>query len=78
MRVISPHTPSVFSVSSVVIKNCSSLAACNKFYLVKLLRAAGGCLGINRRRRTRIPAKSSGELEIALTRRSPNGATQRD
>lgn len=31
--------------------------------MVKLLRAVGGCLGINRRRRTRIPAKNFGELE---------------
>lgn len=35
-------------------------------FLVKLVRAAGGCLGINRRRRTRIPAKSSGELEKSI------------
>ncbi len=34
-----------------------------QFYVVKLLRAFGGCLGINRRRRTRIPAISLGELE---------------
>jgi hypothetical protein len=31
--------------------------------MVKLLRAAGGCLGIKRRRRTRVPAKSFGEPE---------------
>lgn len=31
----------------------------------KLIRAIGGCLGIDRRRRTRIPAKSSGELVIS-------------
>lgn len=30
---------------------------------VKLVRAAGGCLGIERRRRTRKPAKSSGESD---------------
>ena len=29
----------------------------------KLLRVVGGCLGIDRRRRTRIPAKSHGEPE---------------
>lgn len=34
-----------------------------KDFVSKLLRAAGGCLGINRRRRTRQPAISSGELE---------------
>ena len=32
-------------------------------FVVKLLRAAGGCLGIRRRRRTRKPAISFGELE---------------
>ncbi len=32
-------------------------------FMVKLLRAAGGCLGINRRRRTCKPAKIFGELE---------------
>ena len=31
----------------------------------KLIRAIGGCLGIDRRRRTRILAKSSGELVIS-------------
>jgi hypothetical protein len=31
--------------------------------LFKLLRAIGGCLGIDRRRRTRIPAISLGELD---------------
>jgi hypothetical protein len=35
-------------------------------YLVKLVRAVGGCLGINRRRRTRIPAKSFGELDKSI------------
>ncbi len=29
----------------------------------KLLRVQGGCLGTKRRRRTRLPAKSAGELE---------------
>ena len=29
----------------------------------KLLRVRGGCLGTKRRRRTRLPAKSVGELE---------------
>jgi hypothetical protein len=38
----------------------------SKFFLVKLLRATGGCLGINRRRRTRKPAISSGELERSI------------
>ena len=33
---------------------------------VKLVRAAGGCLGIERRRRTYIPTKSSGELERSI------------
>ena len=42
---------------------------------VKLVRAAGGCLGIERRRRTRNLAKSSGESEEALTRKYPNGET---
>lgn len=37
-----------------------------KIFLVKLLRATGGCLGINRRRRTRKPAISSGELEKSI------------
>jgi hypothetical protein len=31
--------------------------------LDKLLRVRGGCLGTKRRRRTRLPAKSAGELE---------------
>jgi hypothetical protein len=34
--------------------------------MIKLLRAAGGCLGINRRRRTCKPAISSGELERSI------------
>jgi hypothetical protein len=34
--------------------------------LIKLLRAVGGCLGIDRRRRTRKPAISSGELERSI------------
>jgi hypothetical protein len=33
---------------------------------VKLLRATGGCLGINRRRRTWLPAISSGELDTSF------------
>jgi hypothetical protein len=32
--------------------NCSSFYNSEKIYVIKLLRAAGGCLGINRRRRT--------------------------
>ncbi len=44
--------------------------------MVKLLRAIGGCLGINRRRRTWLPAISLGELEYALIRGFPNGGTQ--
>ena len=31
--------------------------------MIKRKRAAGGCLGIDRRRRTRKPAKSFGELD---------------
>jgi len=46
--------------------------------VIKLLRAAGECLGIDRRRRTRKPAKSFGERENALNRRYPNGETRRD
>jgi hypothetical protein len=34
--------------------------------VVKLLRVYGGCLGIERRRRTRQPAKSPGELANEL------------
>ena len=34
--------------------------------MIKLLRAAGGCLGIERRRRTCKPAKISGELERSI------------
>lgn len=49
-----------------------------KFYVIKLLRAVGGCLGIERRRRTRKPAISSGESEKAVTRRFPNGGIQWD
>ena len=33
-----------------------------KFIIVKLIRAIGGCLGIDRRRRTCKSAKSFGEL----------------
>ena len=33
---------------------------------VKLVRAVGGCLGIDRRRRTRKPAKSLGELDRSI------------
>jgi len=33
---------------------------------VKLIRAVGGCLGIDRRRRTRQPAKSFGELDKSI------------
>jgi hypothetical protein len=32
-------------------------------FVIKLQRAVGGCLGIDRRRRTRKPAISFGELE---------------
>ena len=34
--------------------------------MVKLLRAHGGCLGIERRRRTWLAAKSSGELQASV------------
>ena len=34
--------------------------------MIKLLRAVDGCLGIVRRRRTRKPAISSGELEKSI------------
>ena len=51
-------------------------ASNSKNFRFKLLRAAGGCLGIKRRRRTRKPAKSLGELDKALTRGYPNGGTQ--
>ena len=34
-------------------------------YFGKLLRAYGGCLGTERRRRTRLPAISLGELEAS-------------
>jgi hypothetical protein len=30
-----------------------------------MIRAYGGCLGTKRRRRTRLPAKSFGELEVS-------------
>jgi len=33
---------------------------------VKVERAHGGCLGTKRRRRTRLPAKSYGELEASV------------
>ena len=33
---------------------------------VKLQRAHGGCLGIERRRRTRLPAISQGELDVSV------------
>ena len=45
--------------------------------MVKLLRAAGGCLGIDRRRRTCYLTKSFGELEGVMIRRYPNGGTRR-
>ena len=53
-------------------ESCATIVAHNysfdKFFLilVKRVRAAGGCLGIRRRRRTRIPAKSSGELDKSI------------
>jgi hypothetical protein len=34
--------------------------------MVKLLRAHGGCLGTRRRRRTRLTAKSHGELYASV------------
>ena len=37
-----------------------------KFYEVKLIRAYSGCLGIRRRWRTRLPAKSDGELDMSF------------
>ena len=36
-----------------------------KFYEVKLIRANSECLGTRRRRRTRLPAKSDGELDVS-------------
>ncbi len=36
------------------------------FYEVKLIRAYSECLGTRRRRRTRLPAKSDGELEVSF------------
>jgi hypothetical protein len=39
--------------------------AAKKYHVIKLLRAVGGCLGIDRRRRTCKPAKSFGEPEKA-------------
>ena len=47
-----------------------------KFYEVKLIRAYSECLGIRRRWRTWLPAKSDGELVWALIRWYPNGGTQ--
>ncbi len=44
------------------MRNNRRLKKAIKVYL-KLVRAAGGCLGIDRRRRTRKPAKSFGELD---------------
>ena len=35
--------------------------ACQKDFMVKLIRAHGGCLGTGRRRRTRLAAISLGE-----------------
>ena len=44
--------------------------------MIKLIRAVGGCLGIDRRRRTRKPAISFGELEKSFDPEIPNGGTQ--
>ena len=38
----------------------------NNFTKIKLLRAYSGCLGTRRRRRTRLPAISGGELDVSF------------
>ena len=47
-------------------KNKSNKIKNTKFYEVKLIRAYSECLGIRRRRRTRLPAKSDGELDVSF------------